>query len=402
MKFAFKAKNQEGQVKEGEVEAVNREAAIGVLQKENLMPFFVNEAKASPDYVKDLRRIWERASQKELSVFFRELSTLMDAKVPIVPSLRAIESQVENKYLETVTREIANDIEDGAPFSEALGKHPETFSNLVINLVKAGELSGNLQRSTTAIAENIEKSYRLTSRIRSALLYPAFVMSVTAAVGFLAVTIILPKLGAVVKDLGVELPWYTKVIIAIGDFMSVYWWAVLFVIIGAVLGFIYYIKTESGRKEWDQVKVNIPLFGKIFRYIYLARFADNLSLMLVGGIPIVRALMVISEVVNNSVYQAIILRAADEVKSGGNIFTVFSRSPYVPPIVARMLRIGEETGKTSEVLQHVSTFYEQEIDRFTTNLTSLIEPILIVILGAGVALMVFAILLPIYDIAAQF
>ncbi len=403
MKFVFKAKNQEGQVKEGEVEAVNREAAIATLQEEGLMPFFVNEDKRArePEFLKEIRRIWEGVSQKELAVFFRELATLLDAKVPVVPSLRAIESQVENKHLEAVARQIANDIEDGTPFSEAIGKHPNTFSNLIVNLIKSGEISGNLQRSTGLIAENIEKNYRLTSRIRTALLYPGFVLTVTAGVGFLAITFILPRLTSVIKDMGVTIPWYTKVLMAVGDFMSVYWWAVLIVIAGIILGFIYYIKTESGRKEWDQVKINLPIVGKIFRFIYLARFADNLSILLSAGIPIVRALMVVSEVVNNSVYQAIILRSADEVKAGGNIHSVFSRSAFIPPIVARMIRIGEETGKTSDVLGNVAGFYEQEIDRITSNLTALIEPVLIVFLGMGVAIMVFAILLPIYNIAGQ-
>jgi type II secretory pathway component PulF len=401
MKFTFKAKSQEGQIKEGEVEAASREGAIQILQNYGLVPFLVREGIKIPEVLRDIKKIWEGSTQRELAAFFRELSILMDAKVPIVASLRAIEAQVENKYLEMVIKEIANDIEDGSPLSEAMAKHPGTFSNLIVNMVKSGEVSGNLNRSVLFLADNIEKKYILTSRIRGALLYPAVVLGMTGLVGFLAVTIILPRLSEVIRSLGIDLPWYTRFIMAVGDFFNAYWWAILLVILSAIFAFIYYIKSETGKKEWDQVKINLPIVGKIFRYVYLGRFADNLSLMLVGGIPIVRALLIVSEVVDNSVYQAVILRSADEVKAGGNIYTVFSKSAFVPPIVSRMIRIGEETGKTGDVLKNISNFYDQEVDRITGSLMTLIEPVMIVILGAGVAVLVFAILLPIYDIAAK-
>lgn len=401
MKFNFKAKDQSGAVREGAVEAVSEQSAIQALQKNNLVPISVEQESKTPEFLKEIKRTWEGVSQKELSIFFRELATLIEAKVPIVQSLAAIEDQTRNRYLRIVIKEIKDDVQEGTPFSESLEKHPLVFSDLIVSIAKAGEVSGNLQRAVTFIADSIEKNYQLNSKIRSALLYPSFVVVVAIIIGFLTVTFILPKLTDIIKDLDIAIPWYTRAIMFVGDFMASYWWAVLIVIFGAIGGFIYYIKTEAGSREWDQIKIKLPVFGGLIRSIYLARFSDNLSLMIVAGIPIVRALIVVSEVVNNSVYRAVILRSADEVKTGGRINTVFARSAIIPPIVSQMIRIGEETGKLGDVLKSVTRFYEQEVDKTARNLTTMIEPILIVILGIGVAILVFAILLPIYDIAGK-
>jgi len=401
MKYIFKAKDQNGAIKEGTIEAVGEETAVQVLQKNNLIPISIEQAKRTSMFIKEIQRAWEGVSQKELAIFFRQLATLIEAKVPITQSLTAIEEQTRNKFLRVIIHEIADDIEEGMPFSESLSKHPLAFSPLISSIIRAGEVSGNLQRSVSFVADSIEKNYKLTSRIRSALLYPTFVILVAAVIGFLVVTIILPKLTGIIKEMAIEIPWYTRVIMFVGDFMASYWWAVLIVIFGLIGGLIYYIKTEAGKREWDQVQLKLPIVGGLFQSICLARFSDNLSLMIMAGIPIVRALIVVSEVVNNSVYQSVILRSADEVKAGGHISTVLAKSPDIPPIVSQMIKIGEETGKVGEILKSVTSFYEQEVEKTSRNLTTMIEPVMIVVLGIGVAILVFAILLPIYDIAGK-
>lgn len=401
MKFIFRARDQKGAVREGTIEAVNEQSAVQALQKNDFVPISIEQEKRTSEFIKEIKRVWEGVSQKELSIFFRQLATLIEAKVPIVQSLLAVEEQTGNRFLGVIIREIKDDVQEGMPFSESLSKHPLVFSNLVVSITKAGEVSGNLQKAILFVADSLEKNYQLTSKIRSALFYPSFVITVAVIIGFLTVTVILPKLTDIIKDLEVEIPWYTKVIMFIGDFMSSYWWAVLIVVLGIIGGFIYYIKTEAGSREWDQIKIKIPIVGILVRSIYLARFADNLSVMIMAGIPIIRALTVVSEVVNNTVYQSVILRSADEVKAGGHISTVLARSPIIPPIVSQMIRIGEETGKLGDALKSITRFYDQEVDKMTRNLTTMIEPILIVFLGLGVALLVFAILMPIYDIAGK-
>lgn len=401
MKFKFQAKDQDGVIKEGIIEAVNEGMAVQTLQRNNLVPLSIEQVKKISALMRELKRAWEGVTQKEMAIFFRQLATLIEAKVPIVQSLAAIEEQTGNKFLRLTIQEMADDIREGMPFSESLSKHPLAFSPLSVSIIRAGEVSGNLQQAITFVAESIEKSYRLNSRIRSALIYPAFVIIVAFIIGFITISYILPKLAGVIRELNVEIPWYTKVLMAVGDFMSSYWWAVLAVILGLVGGLIYYIKTETGRREWDQIEIKLPIVGGLFRAIALARFSDNLSLMIMAGIPIVRALNIIGDVVGNSVYQSVILRAADEVKTGGHISTILAKSSDIPPIVAQMVRIGEETGKLGEVLKGVTDFYDQEIDKTSRNITTMIEPVLIVILGLGVAVLVFAILMPIYNIAGK-
>lgn len=401
MRFFFKAKDQAGNIKEGRIDSLSKDAAIEILQKNGFIPLVLEQEKKASKIVTEIKRTWEGVKAKDLLVFFRQLATLIEAKVPIVPSLLAIQDQADNRFMGTVIKEVSEDIEDGMPFSESLAKHPHVFSPLAVNIIKAGEVSGNLQRSISFVADNIERNYQLNSKIKSALYYPLFVIVVSIIIGFIVITVILPRLTGMIKDMDIEIPWYTKVVMFIGDFMAGYWWAIIIVVLGGIGGFIYYIKTEAGKREWDQVKIKLPIVGKLFRYIYLARFSDNLSVLLAGGIPVVRALAIVSDVVGNSVYESVILRSADEVKTGGNISTVLYKSADFPPIVSKMVKIGEETGKISDVLKSVASFYEQEIEKMARNLSTMIEPVLIVILGIGVAILVFAILLPIYNIAGQ-
>ena len=401
MKFSFIAKDQNGKTREGVVDAINRETAVQILQQNSLILVSVEREGASWDLVKAFHKYWEGVTQKELLIFFRQLATLVEARVPVVSSLRAIEEQTENRYFRVLIQEMADDIEDGMPFSESLAGRPDIFSPLIVNLIKSGEVSGNLHKVIGFVADNIEKNYQLTSKVKSALFYPAFVVSVAAIIGFLIISFILPKLTLLIRDLDVAIPWYTQAVMAVGDFMQHYWWAVLLIIIGFFGGLAYYVNSEAGRREWHAIQLKLPVFGTLFRSIYLSRFADNLSTLLEGGIPMIRSLLVVSKVVNNHIYEGIILKGAEEVKGGGSMSTVFSRYPEIPPIVTRMIKIGEETGKMDQVLKSTSNFYNQEVENMSRNMTTLIEPILIVILGIGVAILVFAVILPIYDIAGK-
>lgn len=401
MKFFFKAKNDLGEVKEGFVEAIGRDFATEILQKNGLVLLSLEEEKTGISLDRQFQKLWEGVSQRELVILFRQLSTLIEAKVPVTSSLQSVAMQTDNEYLRGIIRDMSEDIDDGMPFSEALERHADIFSPLVINMVKAGEMSGGLQRSIKYVADNIEKNYYMTSKIKGSLMYPGFVIGAASIIGFLVVTFILPKITGIIKEMKIAVPWYTQVLMWLGDFMQVYWWAVILVIGGAIAGFMYYANSESGQKDMEEIILKIPVVGTIASRLYLIRFAENLSALLSGGIPIVRALTVVADVVGNGVYKRIILQAADNVRTGGMMSQVLMNSPAIPPMVAQMVKIGEETGSTSQVLKAVSDFYSQEVDMLTKNMMSLIEPILIVILGIGVAIMVVGILLPIYNIAGQ-
>src|SRR3989344_5463564 len=402
MKFVFKAKNESGQIREGVVEALDSGAAVQILQKNNLIPISIREeAERSMAIMRAAERLWEGVSQKELMVFFQQLATLIEARVPIVSSLATIGEQSNNRNLRSIIKEMADDIEDGMPFSEAMEKHPDIFSPLTVNMIKAGEVSGSLQKSVVFVAENIEKNYQLTSKIKGALYFPVFVLVVAFIIGFLVVTFILPKITVLIKDLNVPVPWYTNALIWLGDFMNQYWWVVLMVIIAGIGGLYYYVRTPAGRREWEQIILKIPVIGTLAQNIYITRFAENLSALLNSGIPVVRALIIVSEVVGNQVFERIMIKAVEEVKSGGNMSTVFIRTPEMPPIVSQMMRIGEETGTLANVLESVSKFYSQEVDNMTRSLTTLIEPVLILFLGIAVGILVVGVLMPIYNLAGQ-
>jgi len=399
MIFIFKAKDSLGKNKTGEVEAISKEIAVQVIQSKGLIPISIIGKDKIPAFIRDLKRVWEGISPKELVILFRQLAILIEAKVPIIPSLQALEEQAQNQYLKLVIREIEEDIKDGMSLSESMGKHPLIFDRLTVNMIGSGEISGNLQKVINYIADNKEKNYQWNSKVKSALFYPAFVIGASFIIGFIVVSFILPNLSAVIKDMGVAIPWYTELLMAVGNFMHSYWWAVLIAILGIIGMFVYYIKTDEGEEEWDQIKIKLPVFGNFFKNVYIARFTDNFAVLIDGGIPMVNALQEVSKVVGNSVFERIILLCAEEVKKGGNISNVFDRAVEMPPIISRMIKIGEETGKLTEILRKLSTFYGQEVDVMTRNISVMIEPILISILGIGVAIMVFAVLMPIYDVA---
>ncbi len=297
--------------------------------------------------------------------------------------------------------EVVNDVEEGSTISESFGKHENVFSSLTVNMIRAGEVSGNLQGAINFVAQSAENNYQLKNKIRGALLYPVFVICVAMVVGFATMTWILPRLTAVIKDLDVEIPWYTHVMIRIGDFMQAYWWAVLIVIFGGIVAMIYYVRSEDGKNEWDRIKLHIPIIGDLFMYVYITRFTENFSVLLKGGIPIVRSLMIVADVVDNVVYRNIVLKAAQSVKVGGEIHNEFFKHTEFPQMVSSMIKIGEETGRLDKILDDIARFYNAEIDQIARNLSAIIEPVLIVILGIGVGILVISVLLPIYNIAGQ-
>lgn len=401
MKFIFKAKSKQGELKEGFIDASSSEVALEILQKNDLYPISIKAERQRDAVTKTFFKYFDRVNEKELMVFFRQLTVLIEARVPIVASLNALKEQTSNKYFQKVIEEMVGDIQDGMAFSQSMQKHGDLFSNLAINMIKSGEVSGNLRKSVSYVADNIEKNYNLASKVRSALLYPIIVLVVFFVIAFLVITFVVPRLMLIIKDLGTDIPWYTKGLIYLSDFMSSYWWVMLIIIFGIIGGFWYYVKTEDGRREWDQIKIKLPIFGKVFRGVYIARFADNLSVLLQGGIPIIKALTVVSAVVGNSVYQAIFLQAADEVKTGGTMSEAFKKYSLVPPVVSQMVKIGEESGQVDAVLNQIAKFYEQETDETTKNLSTLIEPLLMVVIGVAVGILAFSVIMPIYNIAGQ-
>jgi type II secretory pathway component PulF len=398
MEFSYQARDNQGALRTGTVEAVNESGAFDILQNHGLI--VIKILPVAQNDILDKIAIFNRVPMKEVVLFSRQLATLIDAKVPIVQALRILQTQVSSKHLQGIIEEVMQKVESGDSLSSALARYPAVFNNLYVNLVRSGELSGALDDSLSYLANQLEKDYELRSKIFGALTYPAFIVSALIIVGFLMFIFVLPPLVSVLQEANADLPITTKILIATTSIVQNFWWLVLAVMIGAGVGLKFYVQTFAGRYLLDYVKLKIPVFGKLFEKIYMARFARNLSTLVAGGIPIVKALDSVADIVGNQVYHDIILDASNQVRNGKSIASALLDRPEFPPIVAQMTQIGESTGKLHEILDKLAQFYEKEVEGVLKVITTLIEPMIMILIGLAVAVMVAGILLPIYNLAS--
>ncbi len=401
MKFIYKAKNPSGETQKGILDAGSKRAALELLLKKGLHVLELKKVQES-ELLNSLKKIWVGVKPREFVLFSRQLAVLIDAKVPLLSALHSIESQSENSFLSAKIRLIMHDVDGGSSLSEALSRHPDVFSNFYVNMVRAGEASGTLQKVLNDLADNIEKNYELTSRLKSAMYYPAFILVAMIVTGFVVMTFVMPKLLGILKEAEVgTLPVQTRLIIWLSDFLANYWILVLIVVFAIIGMFVYYIQTEDGRVEMDRIILKIPILSKILNDIYIARFSENLATLLQSGLPITTALLITSDIIGNEVYREIIREAAEHVKRGESMGDVFSRYEVMPPIVAQMIQVGEATGRVDFTLGKITDFYMKEADNLVKNFSSLIEPIIMIILAVGVGILVSAVMLPIYQVATS-
>jgi type IV pilus assembly protein PilC len=398
MEFSYNARDNQGRLKTGTVEAVNETAAFQLLQQHSLT--VVKIAAVSKISALERLKLFDRVAPKDIVLFSRQLATLINAKVPIVQALTMLINQVSSNRLKAVIGEVAQHVESGDSLSSALARYPKVFSNLYINLVRAGELSGTMDESLSYLADQLEKDYDLRSKVIGAMAYPAFIVGALFIVGFLMFIYVLPPLIDVLKQSSVDLPFTTKILIAVSAFLTSYWWVVIVGVLGTVVGFRYYSQTISGRYVLDLVKIKFPVFGNLFVKLYMARFARNLATLIAGGIPIVKSLEAVSDIVGSSIYRDIILDAAAQVRNGKSIASALTTHKEFPPIVAQMIQIGESTGRLQDISNKLAIFYEKEVEGVLKILTTLLEPIIMMMLGLAVAVMVAGILLPIYNLAS--
>lgn len=400
MKFNYLARNQEGEMQNGAVEAKDQSAALKAIQDQGLIAVKLQPAEKAPLFSKDVR-IFSGIKKKDSFVFFRQLSILIDADVPLVQSLRILAEQMTSKPLREVITETANDVDGGMSFSRALGKRPKVFSDFAVNLIKTGEVSGRLQECLGYLADHLEKEFYLISRVRGAMVYPLFILTAFLIVGILVMVLVIPQLTSILTEAGQDLPFTTKIVISVSDFLRTRGYWLLILAIAAGIFCWRYVKTPKGEELWHRAKLKIPIFGKILQKTYLARFADNLSALTKGGVSIIQSLNISGQVVGNIIYQRIIFHAMDEVKGGKGMSATFGAYKEFPPLFAQMISTGEKTGKLEVILDKLSSFYNKEVDNVVENLSTLIEPILLVALGIGVSILVFAVFMPIYNLAGS-
>lgn len=398
MEFLYQAKTQTGDLVQGKVDAPNEDQAVSVLHQKNLV---VLSLTAGPKglFERDIFLSLQKPSQKDVVLFTRQLATLVEADVPLIEGLHTLVRQVDKESFKRVITTVANSIEGGASLSVALSEHGRIFGKFYVSLVRAGEVSGKLQTVLLYLADYLERSSALTSKIRGALAYPAFVLFALIVVTAIIFTTVLPQLLSIIKDAGVqEIPLTTRVLIAVTDFVNRFFVLIIFVVLIGIITLFYYAKTPEGRIKWDNIKIQLPQFGKIIRGFYLARIAETLSTLIKAGVPILEGLSITSDVVGNVIYRDILLEAKENVQGGGSISEVLGKHREFPPLVTSMLSIGEKTGRTDFMLENIFKFYKTEAENDIGNLSQLIEPVLILVLGLGVGILVSAILLPIYSL----
>jgi len=407
-RFQYTARTKEGKLESDIIEAPSLEAAISVLQNRQLIiTDIASSEKTEPTTFTKLTQLalsfLNRIKSQDIVLFTKQLAVLIQAKVPLVQSLRVMAKQTDNPIFSKIINIVANDVDAGMIFSKALAKHPQVFFNFYIQMVRSGEISGRLEETLTYLSSYINRQYILNSKAKGAMIYPAFIVAAFILVAVLMLIFVIPNLTSILVESGQKLPLVTRMLIGTADFTKNWGW-IVFIILSAA-GYFSWVsvkKSPEWRYAFDNLKLHLPVFGKLLKKIYLARFSETLSTLSSAGIAISQSLELTADVVGNSVYKRIILEANESVRKGANISSVFARYPQILPMVTQMISIGEQTGKLDTILKQISDFFTDEVNRAFDNIVTLIEPILILVLGAGVGILVAAILLPIYNLVNAF
>ena len=399
MLFNYKALDERGEEKSGSIEAVNADIAISSLQRRGLI---ISQIKAEEEESLLGRKFsfFNRISNKDIVILSRQMATMFEAQISALRVFQLIAGQVEKSALRNVLNEVASDLQGGSPISDALYKHPNIFSDFYVNMVRSGEESGQLDKTFLFLADYLDRSYEVTSKVKNALVYPAFVVFTFFAVMILMFTMVIPKISVILTESGQLIPTYTKIVMSISNFLVSYG---AFLLAAAVVGaffFYRFSRTQEGKISVDKFKLSIPYANDLFMKLYLSRFSDNMNTMLVSGIPIVRGLELTSKVIGNEIYKQIMERALEEVKGGSSLSDSLGREPEIPGILIQMIKIGEETGELGNILKTLSNFYRREVINAVDTVVGLIEPIMIVTLGLGVGILLSSVLIPIYNISS--
>ncbi len=344
--------------------------------------------------------LFRRVSLKDIVILSRQIATLFEAQVSALKTFKMLASETENPLLREKLTILSDDVQGGLSISAAMAKHPEVFSDFYVNMVTAGEESGKLSQTFNYLADYLDRYYELNSRTKNALIYPAFVVGTFILVMTLMMTVVIPKLSDILKDTGQAPPIYTQVVIGISNFLVTYG---PFLLIILVLAGIYFWRTQytkGGREYIDKLKITVPFVKELYIKLYLARIADNTDTMLTAGISAVRAMEISSVVVGNKIFEEILKQAAEDVKGGVSLSDALYKHEEIPNIMIQMIKVGEETGELAFIMRTVARFYKREVDNALDTLVGLIEPIMIVMLGGGVAILLASILIPIYNIAS--
>ena len=390
--YAWKGKNRLGEVQEGVLVSNSRDAAAATLKRNGIEVMNVRVMAAEGG------RSLGKVPPKDLAIFTRQFSVMIDAGLPLVQGLEILGAQQTHKGFQRIIESVRDDVEKGSTLQAALSKHPKAFNDLFVNMVGAGESGGILDVILQRLSGYIEKSVKLTGKVKSAMTYPVAVISIAIIVVVIIMVKVIPVFSAMYSGLGSKLPYPTLVCIALSDAIINYWWLMTVAIVMIVIGLRQYYKTAPGHLQIDTVLLHLPVLGDVLRKVAVARFCRTLGTLISSGVPILEGMDITAKTAGNLVIQNAILKSKDAVEQGRNISTPLAETKVFPPMVVQMVGVGEATGALDAMLAKVADFYEDEVDNAVASLTSLMEPIMIAILGG----IVVAMYMPIFGLAAAF
>jgi type IV pilus assembly protein PilC len=394
--YQYRVRDHGGKMMSGTLVADNQQLVVARLREMGYVPLSVSVHRAG---LKREIRLRRKVRIKDLAVFSRQFATMVNAGLPILKSLSILEQQSESAILVKAVAEMRREIERGSSLSVAMSKHPKVFSQLYVSMVRSGETGGVLESVLERLASNLEREVSLRHRIRSAMTYPVVVVCFVMMILTAMLLFIVPQFKSIYATLGgAKLPFPTQVLLKVSDIFKKYFVLVVLAVVGLVYAGRRYTRTERGRYQWDRLKLRFPIFGPLFKKTALARFARVLGVLNRSGVPILQSLDVVSETVNNSLMARAIKDVQDSVKQGESLAKPLAKHELFPPMVVQMLTVGEETGALDTMLEKMATFYDEEVTASVDALTSLIEPVLIFIVGGAVGMAVIALYLPMFNI----
>jgi type IV pilus assembly protein PilC len=397
--YAWKGKNRYGDTVAGERVAASKEELGRLLQKDQIAVLDITAAGGGFK-IPFLKR--EKVKLKELAVYSRQLSVLIDAELPLIQSLGILEEQQKNTYFKNVIKTVKDDVEAGSTLNQAKRKHPKAFDDLYCNLIASGEQSGSLDVMLRRLSEFIEKNARLRSKVKQASIYPVAIMLFAFTVAFFLLWKVIPVFANIFRDLGAELPWLTAVIVQLSDFIQKYVLVIIGGLIALVLAFRYYRSTTPGRWSTDRLILKMPLFGPLLYKVAMTRVTRTLATLISGGVPMLEALKITSTTAGNVIIEKEITDARKLVSEGKTMAESFKQSGKFPTMMLQMINVGEATGTLDEMLSKLAVFYDEEVDNAVASLLSILEPIMLIFVGAMVGGLVVAMYLPIFSLMKAF
>jgi type IV pilus assembly protein PilC len=394
--FQYKVRDKTGTTVTGTLVADSELLVLQRLREMGYTPLEVGKEKKGLNIEINLRKA--KVKLKDLSVFSRQFATMINSGLPILRALAILAEQTPNKLLAETLSECRNDVEQGSSLSGAMQKHPKVFNDLYVSMVKSGELGGSLDSTLLKVAAMLEREVHLRGKIKSAMTYPVAVVGLVVLIMAAMLLFVVPQFKGIYDQLGGSLPLPTRALIALSDAVKSYWYILVALAVAARFFFRRYKATENGRTQVDRLKLRLPVFGSLFHKTALSRFSSTFSMLLSAGVPILQALDIVSDTVNNKIISKAVVDVQGSVREGESIAKPLGRHAVFPPMVVQMIAVGEETGQVDTMLTKVAQFYDQEVEASVDALTSLIEPLLIAIIGGFVGAAVIALYMPMFNI----